>query len=143
LTREVINVAAVEARVATPAAGAVVTFTGATRREHLGKAVLHLEYEAHEALAQKTLETLAREAVQKFGLSGVAIKHRLGRLEIGEVSVAIAVSSAHRAAAFEGCRWLIDTLKTRVPVFKKEYYADGSEPQWVGPDGKPVLVSPA
>ncbi|HYG73696.1 MAG TPA: molybdenum cofactor biosynthesis protein MoaE [Planctomycetota bacterium] len=140
LTRTPLDCAAIEASVYSPESGAVVTFVGRTRNEHLGRPVRHLEYEAHEALARKIVGELAAEAKQKFGLVQVAIQHRLGRLEIGDASVVIAVSSGHRGAAFDGCRWLIDSLKTRVPVFKKEYYADGSAPEWVGPDGKPVQL---
>ena len=90
-------------------------------------------HRAAEALARKALERLCGEAREKFGLAAAAVWHRLGRLEVGEASVVIAVSAAHRGAAFDGCRYLIDTLKTTVPFFKKEHYADGGEPPWVGP----------
>lgn len=140
LTRKPLDPAALERSVERPAAGAVVTFVGTTRNVHAGKAVLHLEYEAQESLARKALEALCAEATEKFGLSAAAVHHRLGRLEIGEASVTIAVSSPHRGAAFEGCRYLIDMLKTSVPIFKKEHYADGSAPEWVGPDGRPVKL---
>lgn len=140
LTREALDPAAVARSVERPEAGAVVTFAGTTRNVHEGKPVLRLEYEAQEKLAEKALEKLCAEAVKKFMLAAAAIHHRLGTLEIGEASVVIAVSSAHRGAAFDGCRYLIDTLKTTIPIFKKEYYAGGVEPVWVGPDGKPVQV---
>lgn len=140
LTRAPLDPAAVARSVERPEAGAVVAFVGTTREVHEGKRVLRLEYEAHEALARKTLVSLGQEALQRFGLAAVAIRHRLGTLEIGEASVAIAVSAAHRAAAFEGCRFLIDALKTQVPIWKKEHYADGSAPAWVGPDGRPLEV---
>lgn len=140
LTREPLDPAAVERSVERPQAGAVVAFVGTTRNVHAGKAVLHLEYEAQETLARKALEALCAEATEKFGLSAAAVHHRLGKLEIGEASVAIAVSAPHRGPAFEGCRYLIDTLKTSIPIFKKEHYADGSAPEWVGPDGKPVRL---
>lgn len=138
LTRQILDSARVEAFVQDEAAGAIVCFTGRTRKTHLGKTVLYLEYEAHEELALKTLAQLSADAAQRFDLVKTAIHHRLGRLEIGEASVVIAASSAHRAAAFEGCRYLIDTLKYTVPIWKKEYYDDGSVPEWIGPDGKPV-----
>jgi len=141
LTREAIVPADVEASVQDAAAGAVVSFIGTTRNEHLGRRVLYLEYEAHEALALKTMTALCGEAREKFGLLKVALRHRLGRLEIGEASVVIAVSAAHRGAAFDGCRFVIDKLKTSVPIWKKEIYADGSTPAWVGPDGQPVKIS--
>lgn len=140
LTRHKLNPAQFEKEVALPYTGAVVTFVGITRDEHMGRRVKYLEYEAQEALAQKMLGELALEASNKFNVPGVAIFHRLGRLKIGEASVVIAVSAAHRAAAFEACRFLIDTLKTSVPIFKKEYYADGSEPKWVGPGGESLEV---
>jgi molybdopterin synthase catalytic subunit len=139
-TREVINVADAEKAVADDGAGAIVTFIGTTRNLHAGKGVDHLEYEAHEMMAEKILAWTCDDAKRRFGLTAVALKHRLGRVNIGEASVVIAVSSPHRAAAFDGCRWLIDTLKTTVPIFKKEYFTDGSAPLWVGPDGKPVTV---
>lgn len=140
LTRAALDARALERLVADPGAGAVVSFVGLTRDHHLGRRVLGLEYEAHEILAKKMLEKLRDEAIQRFGLVRAAIHHRLGRVEIGEASVVIAVSSAHRAAAFDGCRFLIDALKTNVPIWKKEFYADGSAPEWVGPDGNPVSI---
>ena len=140
LTRSALNPAQIEAQVSRPSAGAVVSFIGVTRNEHLGKRVLYLEYEAQEAMALKMLNELCRDAEKKFSLAAANVHHRLGRLEIGEASVCIATSSAHRGAAFDGCRYIIDTLKTTVPIFKKEYYADGSAPCWVGPDGKAVQI---
>ena len=140
LTRERLDPQAVEQLVSDNAAGAVVTFAGLTRDHHLGRGVLSLEYEAHEPLALKQLEQLRATALERFKLTRAAVYHRLGKVEIGEASVVIAVSSEHRAAAFEGCRFLIDELKNTVPIWKKEYYADGSEPEWVGPDGKPVKI---
>ncbi len=141
LTRSPLDVQALERLVADSTAGAVVTFIGLTRDNHLGRKVLGLEYEAHEALAKKMLERLRGVAMQRFGLARAALHHRLGRVAIGEASVVIAVSAAHRREAFNGCRFLIDELKTTVPIWKKEYYADGSAPEWVGPDGKPVSIS--
>lgn len=140
LTREVLDPEALNKAVERPEAGAVVSFVGTTRNRHEGRAVLKLAYEAHEPLAKKALEKLRADAIAKFGLSDAAIHHRLGELQIGEASVAIAASAPHRDAAFQGCRYLIDTLKTSVPIWKKEFYADGSAPVWVGPDGKPVQV---
>jgi molybdopterin synthase catalytic subunit len=140
LIHKTLDVARIEAAVADPGAGAIVTFIGTTRNSHLGREVLHLEYEAHPTLAQKALQTLAADAARRFSLIKVCVQHRLGRVDIGQASVVIAVSSAHRGAAFDGCRYLIDTLKTSVPIWKKEFYADGSTPQWVGPDGKPVAI---
>ena len=141
LTREPLDAARLENLVADPGAGAIVSFVGTARDRHLGRVVVKLEYDAHASLALKTLERLRTDAIQRFGLVRAAIHHRLGPVAIGEISVAIAVSAAHRGAAFEGCRHLIDTLKTTVPIWKKEYYADGAVPEWVGPDGKPVSIS--
>jgi molybdopterin synthase catalytic subunit len=99
-----------------------------------------LEYEAQEPLALKMLERLRTQAMERFGLLHAAVYHRLGTVEIGAASVVIAVSAAHRGAAFDGCRFLIDALKTSVPIWKKEYYADGPAPEWVGPDGNVVQI---
>lgn len=138
LVRHALDVREFERVVSDDGAGAVLTFTGTTRNTHGGKKVEYLEYEAHETLATVMIEKLGAEAREKFGLIRVVIQHRLGRVDIGEASVAIAVSSAHRGAAYEGSRWLIDQLKTTIPIFKKEYYTDSSPPVWVGPDGKAV-----
>jgi molybdopterin synthase catalytic subunit len=138
LTRDVLNIAELDRFVSDDGAGAVVTFIGTTRYRHGGRDVERLEYEAQEAIAEAMLDDLCREARLKFGLLHVHLQHRLGTVDIGEASVAIAVSAAHRGVAFDACRWLIDSLKNTVPIFKKEYYADGSAPNWVGPDGLPV-----
>jgi molybdopterin synthase catalytic subunit len=98
-----------------------------------GRQTLHLDYEAYEAMAAKQMAELAAQAVERFGVRGVTLVHRLGRLEIGETSVLIVVASAHRGAAFEACRWVIDTLKKTVPIWKKETFVDGAV--WV--DGEP------
>jgi MoaE-MoaD fusion protein len=113
--------------------GATVVFEGVVRNQTHGRKTLYLDYEAYEQMALKQMESLADQAVQRFQIRDVAIIHRLGRLEIGETSVLIAVASAHRAAAFDACRWLIDTLKRTVPIWKKEYFEDGA----VWADGEP------
>lgn len=113
--------------------GAVLVFEGVVRNQTRGRKALYLDYEAYEAMALQQMETLAAEALQKFQIRDLALVHRLGRLEIGETSVLVAVASAHRAAAFEACRWLIDTLKRTVPIWKKEYFEDGA----VWADGEP------
>ncbi len=113
--------------------GAVLAFEGVVRNQTRGRKTMYLEYEAYEEMALAQLEKLAVEALEKFKTRDVAIVHRLGRLEIGETSVLIAVASAHRAAAFEACRWLIDTLKRTVPIWKKEFFEDGA----VWADGEP------
>lgn len=113
--------------------GAVVAFEGAVRNQTRGRKTLYLDYEAYEAMALRQLEDLTAEAMKRFSVRDVAIVHRLGRLQIGETSVLIVVASAHRAAAFDACRWLIDTLKRTVPIWKKEYFEDGA----VWTDGEP------
>jgi len=106
--------------------GAAVVFEGVVRDNTRGRRTLYLDYEAYEGMAVKQMEELAEQALVEFQIRDVAIVHRLGRLEIGETSVLIVVASAHRAAAFEACRRLIDTLKRTVPIWKKEYFEDGA-----------------
>ncbi len=119
-----------ERRVTTEGAGGVVTFDGIVRRENLGKSVQHLEYTAHAALALQEMERLCDEAIAQFGLVDVCCLHRTGVLQVGDVAASIAVTAAHRDAAFAGCRFVIDELKKRVPIWKKETTADGSS--WLG-----------
>lgn len=123
LTRERIDPAALAST--TPADGALCVFTGVVRNEHQGRSVLHLEYEAYEEMALEQLQRVAEETRARFGVTHVQLVHRLGRMEVGETSVAVAVASPHRKEAFEACRYAIDTLKARVPIWKKEFYADG------------------
>ena len=125
-----IDVAALERAVADPSAGAIVTFTGTTRIDNAGRTVLRLEYEAYEAMALAEMRKLAREAGRRWNIVRIAIAHRVGIVEIGETSVAIAVSAAHRGEAFDACRFAIDRLKEVVPIWKKEYF-DGGE-VWIG-----------
>jgi len=106
--------------------GAVVVFDGIVRNNTRGRRTLHLDYEAYEEMAEKQMEALAGEARAKFAVRHVTMIHRLGRLQVGETSVLIVVASAHRAAAFDACRWLIDTLKKQVPIWKKETFVDGA-----------------
>ena len=113
--------------------GAAVVFEGIVRNQTRGRKTLYLDYEAYEDMALQQMERLAEQARKQFQIRDVALVHRLGRLEIGETSVLIVVASAHRAAAFEACRWLIDTLKQTVPIWKKEYFEDGA----VWADGEP------
>jgi molybdopterin synthase catalytic subunit len=116
-----------------PEDGAIAMFDGIVRNNSRGRKTLYLEYEAYEEMALKQMEELIEEALKKFPARDARIVHRLGRIEIGESSVFIAVCSAHRAAAFDACRWLIDTLKKTVPIWKKEYFEDGA----VWADGEP------
>jgi molybdopterin synthase catalytic subunit len=113
-------------RIKAPECGAVVIFDGIVRNHSGGKPTLYLEYEAYEPMALKKMREIGAELRSRFPVHRVAIVHRLGRLEIGETSVLIAVSAAHRNAAFDACRFAIDTLKRTVPIWKKEHFADGS-----------------
>ncbi len=113
--------------------GAVCVFDGIVRDNTRGRATLHLDYEAYEEMALRQMRMLREEAITRFGVREVAIVHRLGRLAVGETSVLIAVASAHRAAAFDACRHLIDTLKKTVPIWKREQFVDGA----VWADGEP------
>jgi molybdopterin synthase catalytic subunit len=133
VVRSRIDVERIAESVRRPEDGAVVVFEGVVRNNTRGRRTLYLDYEAYEPMALKQLEALAGQALGEFAIREVALVHRIGRLEIGETSVAIAVASAHRAAAFDACRWLIDTLKRTVPIWKKEYFADGA----VWADGEP------
>jgi MoaE-MoaD fusion protein len=133
LTRERIDAEQLIAAAKQGEDGAVVVFDGIVRDNSRGRKTLHLDYEAYEAMAQKELERVARTARERFGVRHVIVVHRLGRLKIGETSVLIVVCSAHRAQAFDACRWLIDTLKKTVPIWKKETFVDGA----VWADGEP------
>jgi molybdopterin synthase catalytic subunit len=109
-----------------PEDGAIATFDGCVRNHSHGRTTLYLEYEAYEPMALEKLRGIAAQAHARFAIHRVVIAHRLGRLEIGDTSVFIAVSAAHRAPALEACRWAIDTLKRTVPIWKKEFFADGA-----------------
>jgi molybdopterin synthase catalytic subunit len=126
LTREVIVSAEIAREVRADKDGAVATFDGCVRNHSHGRATLYLEYEAYEAMALAKMQEIAEQLHARYAIDRVAMVHRLGRLEIGETSVFIAVSSAHRAAALDACRYAIDTLKKTVPIWKKEFFADGA-----------------
>ena len=126
LVREPIDFAGLIQSVRADRDGAIVTFDGFVRNESHGRRTLHLEYEAYESMALAKMQEIAAQAREKYAIHRVAIAHRLGRLEIAETSVFIAVSAPHRAAAFDACRFAIDTLKRTVPIWKKEYFADGA-----------------
>jgi molybdopterin synthase catalytic subunit len=126
LVRDPIDMSALIRQVRAPEDGAIVTFDGFVRNQSHGRPTLYLDYEAYETMALAKMREIAAQLHEKFAIHRVAIVHRLGRLEIGETSVFIAVSSAHRAAAFDACRLAIDTLKRTVPIWKKEYFEDGA-----------------
>lgn len=133
LTREPIDADKLVTAVKRGEDGAVVVFDGIVRNNSRGRQTLHLDYEAYEQMAVKQMDTLAHDAISRFGVRHVTVVHRLGKLEVGETSVLIVVASAHRAQAFDACRWLIDTLKKTVPIWKRETFADGA----VWADGEP------
>jgi molybdopterin synthase catalytic subunit/molybdopterin converting factor small subunit len=137
LVREPIDSASLVAAIKQGEDGAVVVFDGIVRNHTRGRRTLCLVYEAYEEMALRLMHALVEQAIATHGVRQVALMHRLGRLEVGETSVLIAVSSAHRAHAFEACRWLIDTLKKTVPIWKKEYFEDGA----VWADGEPFPSS--
>jgi molybdopterin synthase catalytic subunit len=118
-------------------AGACVTFEGRVRNNNAGRAVHQLDYQAYGALAAKEGERILDEAKQKFAILDVRCVHRVGSLAIGDLAVWVGVSSAHRDAAFAACRFIIDEVKLRVPIWKNEHYADG-ESGWLHPDNTPV-----
>ena len=129
LTDQPIDVPAVLAAVEGPGEGGVVLFLGRVRDHARGQSVTRLDYEAYGDMALDELRALAEQARASHGATRVALVHRTGRLQIGDLAVAIAVGAAHRREAFAACSWLIDTLKQQVPIWKKEWYADGS--QWI------------
>jgi molybdopterin synthase catalytic subunit len=143
LTASPIDVGEVLAAVQSPQAGATVLFLGTTRQFTGPRQTLSLAYEAYEAMARRQLGDMADEAARRWGLCGCAVVHRLGEIAVGETSVAIAVSAAHRDAAFDAGKWLIDRIKQVVPIWKEECLVDGSR-QWVHPGlTAPSEVSPS
>lgn len=133
LTRERIDADALVAELKSGPDGAVVVFDGIVRDNSRGRRTLYLVYEAYEEMALGQMRSLAARAGKDFAIRDVVLVHRLGKLAVGETSVLIAVASAHRAAAFDACRWLIDTLKRTIPIWKKEHFEDGA----VWADGEP------
>jgi len=129
LTREPLDRNALVAAISHPSVGGIVIFEGVVRDNARGKQVRYLEYDVYEEMAQQQIATIIAEARQRWPIERVAIAHRFGRLEIGEASVIIAVATPHRGEAFEACRYLIDTLKSTVPIWKKEVATNGEE--WV------------
>jgi molybdopterin synthase catalytic subunit len=135
LTVEPVDVGEVARRVVPPECGATVTLDGYVREWTRGRRSLYLVYEAYEPMALSEMQRLGRDAHERFEIAHIGIVHRTGRLEIGETSVAISVSAPHRRAAFEACEWAIRELKRTVPIWKKEFYADGEV--WVEGEGAP------
>ena len=142
LVREPIDPTAVIRIVATPANGAVLLFLGAVRQVNDGRDVTGIDYAAYEAMARRELDAIAAEGAARFGTPDIAIVHRLGELAVEEVSVAIAVGHPHRDTAYALSRWVIEELKRRVPIWKREHYADGTR-EWVDPTGRRAEGAPA
>jgi len=134
LQADPIDAAAVAADARGDGDGAVSLFLGVVRNVNAGRRVLFLEYEAYARMAEREMERIAAEAVARFGVTKVAMIHRVGRVEIGEASVAIAVAAPHRAAAMDACRFVIDTLKASVPIWKREHFDGGAV--WVEGAGR-------
>ena len=122
---------------AAAAAGACVTFEGWVRDHNDGRDVLRLDYQAYAVLAHAEGEAIVSEACERFDVHGARALHRVGNLEIGDLAVWVGVTAAHRDAAFAACRWIIDEIKLRVPLWKNEHYADGAS-GWLHPDNTPV-----
>lgn len=134
LTGDLLDLAALAAEVRGDGDGAVALFVGTVRDTNAGRKVRYLEYEAYDGMAEREMARIEADAVARFGVSRVAIVHRVGRLAIGEASVAVAVASPHRAQALEACRFAIDTLKRTVPIWKQEHFEGGAI--WIeGPGG--------
>lgn len=140
IVRERISIEEIAQAVRAGEDGAVIVFEGVVRNNTRGRRTLYLDYEAYVPMAMRELETLAEQALREFKIRDLRIVHRIGRIEIGETSVAIVVASAHRAAAFEACRFAIDTLKKKVPVWKKEYFEDGAV--WADGEAFPPEIVP-
>jgi molybdopterin synthase catalytic subunit len=133
VTESVLSTDEAIAAVSRPDAGAINVFLGVVRDNNLGRRVGHLEYEAYAGMAERVMREIAAEACERFGLLDCAVLHRTGRLEIGETSLLIAVACGHRAESFKGGHWLVDEIKKRVPVWKKEVWEDGEA--WIeGPE---------
>jgi molybdopterin synthase catalytic subunit len=130
ITQSPINMQELADFVADPAAGAMATFVGMTRNTNEGRQVTRLEYECYPGMAEKEMEKIAAEVLRRWPIKKISMVHRLGRVDIGEASVAIAVSSGHRHAAFEACHYAINQLKETVPIWKKELYEGGE--LWIG-----------
>lgn len=144
VTESVLDPGEAVAAVERSAAGAVNLFFGNVRQTNLGRAVDHLYYDAYPSMAEKVLRELAEEAIERYGLEDVAILHRTGRLAIGDTSLIVGVSHGHRKEAFGAGLWLVDELKRRVPIWKKEVWADGEEwiegPEAFGRDAVPASM---
>lgn len=142
VTEDVLDASEAAAAVASPAAGAINLFLGVVRDNNLGRKVDHLVYDAYPSMAEKVMREIAGEACERFALADCAVLHRTGRLAIGETSLLVAVSCGHRAESFEAGHWLVNEIKKRVPVWKKEVWEGGES--WVeGPESMGLQQAPA
>ena len=141
LTQDIIHTKRITDALKAGEDGAVTVFDGIVRNNTKGRRTRYLEYTAYEPMALEQMRVLAAEAMAKFGVRDVAMVHRLGRLEIGETSILIAVASAHRGVTFDACRWLIDTLKKQVPIYKQEVFEDGAV--WAPGEPFPEAIVPS
>ena len=141
VTEDTLNLQELVELVGDPEAGAIATFIGTARNQNEGRKVISLEYEAYPEMAEKELARLEQEAQEQWDLRGLAIVHRIGPVQIGEASVMIAVSAAHRQDAFAACRFAIEEIKKRVPIWKKEVFEGGEV--WIGTQsGQPFSSTP-
>jgi len=131
--REELDIQGTIEAVRDPGAGAVVSFIGTVRKISQGREVLYLEYDAYAEMAEGKLAEIGREIAEQWGTERIAIVHRVGRLEVGEAAVVIAIATPHRAEGFAACRYAIDRIKEVVPIWKKEVFKEGQA--WVGPEG--------
>ncbi|HJR67552.1 MAG TPA: molybdenum cofactor biosynthesis protein MoaE [Gemmatimonadaceae bacterium] len=141
VVRTPLDAGALLAEVASPANGASIVFVGTVREVNEGRAVSGIEYTAYETMAVRELEAIVTEAVSRFGANDVVVEHRIGRLGLGEASVVIAVAHPHRAEAYAASRFVIEELKRRVPIWKREEYVDGTR-EWVDPTAARAEVGP-
>jgi molybdopterin synthase catalytic subunit len=141
LVREPIDAGALIRLVTQPANGAVLLFLGIVRDVNDGRAVTGIEYSAYETMAARELADIAGEAARRFGVGDVVVEHRIGELSVEDASVGIAVAHPHRAAAYDASRWVIEEIKRRVPIWKRELYADGTR-EWVQPARPAATVTP-
>jgi molybdopterin synthase catalytic subunit len=137
LTTDPIDLAGLLAEVAEPAMGATSLFVGTVRETNDGRAVAAMDYSAYTPMAERELSTIVREAGERFGVERVVVVHRIGTLAIGDASVAIAVAHGHRAPSIDAMRYIIEELKQRVPIWKREHYLDGTR-EWIDPTKKAV-----
>ncbi|MBW8769012.1 MAG: molybdenum cofactor biosynthesis protein MoaE [Gemmatimonadetes bacterium] len=141
LVRAPIDPIALVRAASSPRNGAVILFLGAVRQVNEGRDVTGIDYAAYEAMAQRELQAIVDEGATRFGTADVVVEHRLGELQVEDVSVGIAVGHAHRDAAYAASRWVIEELKRRVPIWKREHYTDGTR-EWVDPTGHVGAGSP-